>query len=148
MYNKIINQVRSGAKFRVDFKKRKLYVNGKSIQLNKEDLGISKYDNLDDWLDRLEELYDDYKYSRPTANSINKQGKSKFKALTVEELVALLGHNALTMIEISRDEAQAALEIFILFSLINGSFKPSELFSKDWFFQGSDKSLVLVNDWF
>ena len=148
MYNKIINQVRSGAKFRVDFKKRKLYANGKSIQLNKEDLGIRQYDNLDDWLDRLEELYDDYKYSRPTANSINKQGKSKFKALTVEELVALLGHNALTMIEISRDEAQAALEIFILFSLINGSFKPSELFSKDWFFQGSDKSLVLVNDWF
>lgn len=148
MYNKIINQVRGGAKFRVDFKKRKLYVNGKSVQLNEEDLGICKYDNLDDWLDRLEELYDDYKYSRPTAKSIDKQSKSKFKALTAEELVAMFGHNALTMIEISRDEAQAALEIFILFSLTNGSFKPSELFNKDWFFQGSEKSLVLVNDWF
>lgn len=147
MYNEIIQKVKDGASFSVDFKARSLKLNGKPIDLKGKSLCIEHYDNLDAWLDHVEDLYDAYKYSRPTKTSMNRERHSKFKALSVDELVKECGHNALNN-PVSRPEAQAALELFILFSLIDGSFRPDELFSKDWFFQGTDKSLIIRKDWF
>ena len=145
-YQEIIEKVGQGARFSVDFKTRSLRINGKEVDIQDSE-GVEKFTDLDEWLDKVEDLYDDYKYSRPTKSSMNKERKTKFKALGVSELVKECGHGALSNPQ-SRDEAQAALEVFILFSLINGSFNPEDLFAKDWFYQGTDKTLIIRKDWF
>lgn len=146
IYEETIERVSQGAHAAVDFKNRTLRINGKSIDLN-GDAGIPVFNDLDAWLDEVENLYDEYKYSKPTQSSMKRERKSKFRALTVSELVNELGHDALSN-PVSRDVAQAKLEVFILLSLVNGSFNPDELFAKDWFYQGADKSLIIRKDWF
>lgn len=146
MYNEIIKRIEQGARFNVDFKKKELKVNGKTIS-TEGSLGIKKYSNLDEWLDVVEDLYDEYKYSKPTQRSMERERKSKFKALSPDELLSEFGHNALSN-PVSRDIAQAKLEIFILFSMINGSFNPDELFARDWYYQGTDKSFIMLKNWF
>ncbi len=145
-YDEIIGRVSRGAHCAVDFKKRTLRVNGKSVETG-GNLGIPEFKGLDEWLDRVEELYDDYKYSRPTQQSMKRERKARFKALSVSELVDAFGHDALSA-PIPRNVAQARLEVFILFSLVQGVFNPDELFAKDWFYQGADKSLIIRKDWF
>lgn len=147
IYETAIEKVSNGARFNVDFKKRSLRINGKAVDLQKMPLGIPIHPDLDTWLDEVENLYDTYKYSRPTKSSMAKERTAKFKALSVSELIKECGHDALSNPK-SRDVAQAELEIFILLSLVNESFKPEELFTKDWFFQGTDKSFILRKDWF
>lgn len=147
IYQTAIDKVSNGARFSVDFKKRSLRINGKVVDLQKMPPGIPIHTNLDVWLDEVENLYDTYKYSRPSKSSMAKERKAKFRALSVAELIRECGHDALSNPK-SRDVAQAELEIFILLSLVNGSFKPEELFAKDWFFQGTDKSFILRKDWF
>lgn len=147
IYGWAIRQAADGNSVRADFRKRTLRVNGKFVSLKGRPLGIGHYDSLDAWLDHVEDLYDAYKYSRPTKNASARERKAKFKALSAGGLVRECGHNALNN-PTSRDEAQAALEVFILLSLIDGSFRPDELFSKDWFYQGADKSFILRRDWF
>ena len=146
IYEKAIEQVSQGVRCVVDFKTKTLKLSGKCVDLIGE-LGIKQCGNLDEWLDEVEDLYDDYKYSRPSQQSIKREGKAKFRALTMAELVNELGHDALSN-PTPRNVAQAKLEVFILLSLVNGNFKPEELFAKDWFYQGADKSFILRKDWF
>lgn len=147
IYDTVIEQVSNGARFSVDFKKRTLRINGRIVDLKDKPLGVPVHPILEGWLEEVEDRYDAYKYSRPTKTSMAKERKAKFKALSVAELIKECGHDALSNPK-SRDVAQAELEIFILFSLVNGSFNPDELFTKDWFFQGTDKSLIIRKDWF
>ena len=147
IYENVIEKVSNGSRFRVDFKKRSLLINGKAVDLKETPFGIPVNTDLDVWLDEVENLYDTYKYSRPTKSSMAKERKAKFKALSVAELIKKCGHDALNNPK-SRDVAQAELEVFILLSLLNGSFNPEELFAKDWFYQGTDKSFILRKDWF
>lgn len=146
IYEETIERVSQGAHCAVDFKTRTLRVNGKPIDLNGE-TGIQSFNDLDEWLDEVENLYDEFKYSKPTQKSMKRERKSKFRALTVSELVKEAGHDALSN-PVSRDVAQAKLEVFILLSLVQGTFQPDELFAKDWFYQGADKSLIIRKDWF
>lgn len=146
IYEETIERVSQGAHCAVDFKNRTLTVNGKSIDLNGE-FGVQPFNDLDEWLDEVENLYDEFKYSKPTQKSMKRERKSKFRGLTVEELVKEVGHDALSN-PVSRDVAQAKLEVFILLSLVQGTFQPDELFAKDWFYQGADKSLIIRKDWF
>lgn len=146
IYEKVIEQVSQGARCVVDFKTKTLKLSGKCVDLTGE-FGIKQCKNLDEWLDEVEDLYDDYKYSKPSQQTIKRERKSKFRALTMMELVDELGHDALS-IPTPRNVAQAKLEVFILLSLVNGNFKPEELFAKDWFYQGADKSFILRKDWF
>lgn len=145
IYETVIERVRNGAKLMVDFKQRAISLDNKPIDITSAPAGIETFDNLDEWLDHVEDLYDDYKYSRPDSSSDTRH--SKFKALSVEELVKECGHDALSN-PLEREEARAALEVFILLSLVNGSFKPEILFAKDWFYQGGDKSFIMLKDWF
>ena len=147
IYENVIEQASQGARICVNFKRHTLSVNGKFVKLKGVDTGIPQYDNLDAWLDAVEDLYDNYKYSKPSKKSINRERKAKFKALSVSELISELGHEGLGNPE-TRNVAQAKLEVFILLSLINGSFNPEELFAKDWFYQGADKSFIMRKDWF
>lgn len=146
LYEQIIGQVNQGACCCVDFKKRTLRLNNKDIKID-GNLGVGNYADLDEWLDEVENLYDEYKYSKPTQRSMKRERKSKFRGLTVEQLVAQCGHDALNN-PTSRDVAQAKLEVFILLSLVQGTFNPDELFAKDWFYQGADKSFIIRKDWF
>ena len=146
IYRDTLEAVGSGAKWSVDFKTRTLKVNGKVVPLE-GDLGIEVYDDLDKWLDDVEGLYDAYKFSRPTISSMSKARFAKFKALSLAEMTEMFGHDALTN-PIDRDTAQCGLELFILLSLVNGSLKPEELFAKDWFYQGADKSFILRKNMF
>lgn len=145
LYEKIIERVTKGARCSVDFKKRTL--NGKPIEIEGNESGIKEFADLDEWLDEVENLYDDYKYSKPSQRTMKRERKSKFRALSVSELVSEIGHDALSN-PITRDVAQAKLEVFILLSLVYGIFNPDELFAKDWFYQGADKSLIIRKDWF
>jgi len=147
IYQTVISKVGDGAHCGVDFKKRTLRLDNKRVDLTAAPLGIEEFSSLDEWLDRVEDLYDAYKYSRPTKSSAARERRTKFKALSAKELVAECGHGALGN-PLSRDVAQAALEVFILLSLVNGSFIPDELFAKDWFYQGGDKSFIMREDWF
>lgn len=147
LYEEITEQVSQGAHCSVDFKKRTLKVNNKLVKTEGCELGIDSYADLDEWLDRVEDLYDDFKYSKPTQHSMKRERKSKFRGLSVPQLIETCGHDALNN-PLSRDVAQAKLEVFILFSLIQGTFNPDELFAKDWFYQGADKSLIIRKDWF
>ena len=147
IYENIIEQVSKGAPFVVDFKNRTIRINGKFINVKDGEPGITKYDDLDEWLDEVENLYDEYKYSKPTKQSMKRERKSKFRALSVSQLVNVMGHDALSN-PTARNVAQVKLEAFILLSLVHGIFNPDELFAKDWFYQGSDKSLIIRKDWF
>jgi hypothetical protein len=147
LYDEIINRVEHGAKCRVDFKERLVFLNGKKVETDGKDFGMKQFQDLDEWLDEVENLYDDYKYSKPTRRSMAAEDRSLFKALTASQLVEELGHDALGN-PMLRSVAQARLEVFILLSLLNGTLNLDELFAKDWFFQGSDKSFVILKDWF
>lgn len=147
VYENVIEAVSQGARCQVDFKQRTLRLNGRFVATKDKALGIGNFRDLDEWLDKVEDLYDEYKYSRPTERSISKERKSRFKALSVAQLIEQVGHSALNA-PISRDLALAKLEVFILFSLVGGVFNPEELFHKDWFYQGADKSLIIRKDWF
>ncbi len=147
LYEEITELVSQGAHCSVDFKKRTIKVNNKLVKMEEREFGIDNYDDLDDWLDKVEDLYDDFKYSKPTQRSMKRERKAKFRGLSVSQLIEACGHDALNN-PISRDVAQAKLEMFILLSLIQGSFNPDELFAKDWFYQGADKSLIIRKDWF
>ena len=65
IYEKVIKQAAQGVQCVVDFKNRTLTLNGKNVDIAKCESGIKQYNNLDEWLDEVENLYDDYKYSRP-----------------------------------------------------------------------------------
>lgn len=143
LYDSVIEQAHEGAKIRVNFKKHTLSINGKFIKLKNTDIGIPKYNNLNEWLEVVESLYDNYKYSRPTSRN----RKSKFKALSTTELIDMFGHRGLWNPEL-RNVAQAKLEVFILLSLINNSFNPNVFFKDKWFYQGKDKSFILKKDYF
>lgn len=146
IYEETIERVSQGAYCSVDFKKRSLRLNGKAVKLEGE-FGIQEFSNLDEWLDEAENLYDEYKYSKPSQQSMKRERKSKFRALSVSQLVDELGHEALSN-PTPRTVAQAKLEVFILLSLVSGIFNPDELFAKDWFYQGADKSFIIRKDWF
>lgn len=146
IYEETIERVSQGAYCSVDFKKRSLHLNGKAVKLEGE-FGIQEFSNLDEWLDEAENLYDEYKYSKPSQQSMKRERKSKFRALSVSQLVDELGHEALSN-PTPRTVSQAKLEVFILLSLVSGIFNPDELFAKDWFYQGADKSFIIRKDWF
>ena len=146
LYEEIIGQVSQGACCHVDFKKRTIRLNNKNVDIEGE-FGVGTFADLDEWLDEAENLYDEFKYSKPTQRSMKRERKSKFRGLTVDQLVAQCGHDALNN-PTSRDVAQAKLEVFMLLSLIQGTFNPEELFAKDWFYQGADKSFIIRKEWF
>lgn len=144
--NQVIAHVKDGGHCSVNFKTRTLTLDGCLVELS-ENLGIEKYADLDAWLDKAEDLYDAFKYSRPTMESEKQTRNSYFKALSFDEIARETGNDPSTN-PIKREVAKAELETFILLSLVNGSLNPDELFARDWFYQGTDKSFVLLSTWF
>lgn len=151
IYLELIDRVDDGETFYVDFEKRTMKVGKDYLIKNGEydaDKGLfpSLYDNpysLQVVLHQIRELYRNYKYSLPSERSESKR-KKYFKALSVEELT----DEQLVRAD-RRESAQAALEGFILCSIIAGHLVwDDEVMGGKWFWVSrSDEDLVILKQW-
>lgn len=143
IYQKAIQAVEDGAKFKVDFSSRSLKVNGRYIiQESKyeSELGVQSC-NENELFSNVEDLYHRYKYSVPSERSESKS-RLYFKALPERELsddAMLYGER--------REKARLELELYILCQIINGFKWNPETMGK-WFWQSKiDKDLVILKSW-
>ena len=90
----------------------------------------------------IRDLYTSYKYSLPSERNDNKR-RRYFKALSVDELT----DEQLIKAD-KRETRQAALEGFILCSILTGQLKWDEAIMGKWFYQSvSDPDLVILRSW-
>ena len=126
-------KIEDGAKFRISFEKRCLYVNGKSVDFEQD---IDKEFSFEE----LENLYRRYKHSLPGERDQVK--KSYFLALNEEDLSdedVLYGER--------RQIAKFRLEYYVLCAIVSGALTWNEDWGK-WFWQSeNDKSLVILRQW-
>lgn len=141
-----VQQVREGAKFRVDFATRSLWLNGKRV------IDHGEYDrekfafhpalfSIEDVLHCAENLYHRYYNSLPSERNDHKRLRY-FLALDERELTdndVLYGE--------SREVAQAELEIFILLRLMDGSLTWHNEWGK-WYWQSSAyPTFIILRQW-
>lgn len=136
--------VAGGAKFKVDFIKRTLKIDGKLIIDNGKfegESGLSE-DLTKNVLDSIENFYLQYKYSIPSDRSESKRFRY-FKALPEHEL-----EDNDMLYGLGRDAAQLQLELFVLLCIIENKLVWDEQTMGKWFWQSSiDKDLVILRDW-
>lgn len=151
IYWELLERVESGETFNIDFEKRNMKV-GKSflIKNGEYDAERSLFGKLypDPYslnvvLHMIRELYGNYKCSMPSERSDSKR-KKYFKALYIDELTdeqLVRGQK--------RETAQAALEGFILCSIIAGHLVwDDDVMGGHWFWQSrSDSDLVILRSW-
>lgn len=143
IYQKVVQAVENGAKFKVDFQSRSLKLDGKYIIQDgryEGDLGIPCCGE-EEFFANVEELYYRYKYSVPSERSESKQ-HLYFIALPER----CLSDDAMMYGE-RRDKAQIELELYVLCRIINGfEWKPEKM--GKWFWQsGTDKDLIILRSW-
>lgn len=143
IYQKAIQAVQNGAKFKVDFPSRSLKLAGKYVIQDGKyegELGVPECSE-EEFFTNVEELYCRYKYSVPSERSENKS-RLYFKALPEKELsddAMLYGER--------RDSAQIELELYILCQILSGLRWNPEYMGK-WFWQSDvDKDLVILKNW-
>ena len=138
IYETFLNKVNDGKYFKIDFEKRNLQV-GKDLLIDngtyKGDLG-----SFFEGIEKLEELYREYKFSYPSKNEERK--KTYFYAKPSKEM---------TWEEMSIGEdrvmARAKLEFYVL-TMILSNFKWEKSMGS-WFWKSSkDQDLVLLKCWF
>ena len=151
IYLELIERVDNGETFSIDFEKRNMRV-GKEYLIKNGEYDETKglfpklYDepcSLHVTLHQIRELYINYKYSLPSERSESKR-KKYFKALTVDELT-----DEQLMMADKRETTQAALEGFVLCSILAGHLKwDDEIMQGTWFWQSrSDEDLVILKSW-
>ena len=151
IYKELLEAVNNGAKFKVDLINKSLWIDKKQYIREGEIIYGSYYFIKEDdlcpygWVDKLNEdpwnwiesLYYEYKHSVPSEHS-NK--KSYFKALPVDELTdSELAYNK------ARDFTQAILEGYILLGSLVGWIEWE--YGDYWFYQGTDKDLVILKSY-
>lgn len=149
IYSELIERVDNGEPFNIDFEKRTIKV-GKNLLVRAgltyttEEL-FGKYwgeHDISTILHMIRELYKGYKYSLPSERSDSKR-KKYFKALSINELT-----DEQLMCAGKRETTQAALEGFILCSILDGSFVWDEESMGKWFWQSkTDGDLVILRSW-
>lgn len=145
IWKETIEAVGGGSRFIVDFEGRSLKVDGRFIIENGEyegELGLDRV-SAEDMLVEIENLYQCYKHSIPSERSLSKR-RNYFLALREHELDdddMLYGDG--------REVAQARLELYILISVLNGTFDVEKVFpSRQWFWQSNvDQDLVILRKW-
>ena len=151
IYSELIERVDNGETFHINFEKKTMKV-GKDYLIKDGEYDTSKrlFDKLYDEpyslnvvLHMIHELYKTYKYSLPSERSDSKRRKY-FKALSIDELA-----DEQLMMARKRETAQAALEGFILCSIIAGHLVWDEDIMKgSWFYQSkNDPDLVILRSW-
>ena len=147
IYLELLERVCGGESFHIDFEKRNMKV-GKDYLIKEGEFDESRgliresYD-IQTILNKIEELYKDYKYSLPSERSDNKRRKY-FKALPMEEIT-----DEQLMTAERREYSQAALEGFVLCMIVSGQFVWDENVMKGkWFWQSDiEPDLVVLRSW-
>jgi hypothetical protein len=143
IFQETLAAVREGVRFRINFSERSLQVGRKYIIKNGEFEGELGYESLsrEDFLDEVERLYYIYKNSIPSERS---QGKHRlyFSALPEYKL-----HDDSMLFGEQREIAQVELELTVLCQIILG-FQWDEGSMGTWFWQGQDKDLIMLRQWF
>lgn len=146
-YKEIVEKVRQGSKFYVNFKERSVRLDKKKVVEN-GDFGENAYEGdtedftLEHTLSTIEELYHEYKHSVPSERSENRR-RTYFRALPERHL-----SNEDMMYGECREVARALLEVYVLESICRGWLYWDELTMGKWFWQsGNDKDLVILRDW-
>lgn len=144
IYEQLVSNVSAGLPFSIDFENRSMKVNGLWFIKNGEwdqerPLLPPELENCDAFK-KIEELYFEYKHSLPSER-IDSKRRKYFKALPIEEIP-----DSMLWCMVCREEACAALEGFVLCSMLNGTLK--WLDEKKWFWQSEvDNDLVLLKCW-
>lgn len=143
IYQKTIQAVENGAKFKIDFQSRSLKLNNQYIIQNGKyegELGIPAC-NEDEFFITIEELYHRYKHSIPSERS---EGKSRLYFMALPE--SSLSDDDMMYGE-HRDKAQIELELYVLCQILGGFKWNPEKIGK-WFWQSeADKDLVILRNW-
>lgn len=142
IYEELIERVSDGETFYIDFEKRTMKI-GKQrvIDGGKYDESRVLIEFCGNTLKAIEELYKNYKYSLPSERSDSKR-KKYFKALSVEELT-----DEQLMYADRREVAKAALEGFILCTVLNGTFVWNEKMGSWFWASKNDEDLVILRSW-
>ena len=142
VYEELMEHVENGDSFHIDFEKKTLKIGKKTIKLLEQDRKLIEYDENNDVLYDIEELYSKYKYSIPSERSDSKR-KQYFKALPVEKLT-----DAQMVYGQRREVAQAALEGFVLCAVLSGHLVWEDFQTGGWFWQSqNDTDLVVLKSW-
>lgn len=138
IYEELLQKVRDGARFRIDFRDRLLKINGKQIPVTVfEDFEFPN----EPVLRTCERLYEDYKHSIPSEHS-ESRGRRYFRALKERDM-----EDGDMYFGTPRMEAQFTLEYFILAAIVRGKFVWTDDMGK-WFWQSKvDKDLVILKEW-
>lgn len=143
IFLKGLEQVENGERFHINFEQRTMKVGqDKMIDGGEYDTSQVLYDSPDELLDKIRELYIEYKYSLPSERS-DKKRKKYFKALPIEELT-----DEQLIYGARREVAQYVLEAFILCAIVNGDFVWNEEIHGKWFYQDAiEPDLVILKSW-
>ncbi len=141
IYEKAVEAVQNGSRFKVDLVNRSLTIDRKYLIKNGEYEGdLVNFDGYS--IKTLEYLYAAYKHSRPSERSDSKR-RVYFKALRMDEL-----DDDDMLFGIDREEAQLELELYLLCWVISGLFVWDEETMGKWFWQSQrDKDLVILRSW-
>lgn len=144
IYKETLAKVAEGARFSVNFEKRNLKVNGKCVIKEGKyegELGVSPHPVVETLKD-IERLYHRYRHSIPSERS-DARRKTYFQAIAEHELSdddMLYGER--------RDNAQIALELYVLCSILNGSLVWDDFAQGKWFWQSpNEKGLIILKQW-
>lgn len=146
IYQETLQKIANGARVRVDLTRRALTVNGKKIIDGGKYEGELGTPTVDDPIAEIERLYGRYLHSIPSERS-DRQYRPQFRALDESEL-----SDEDMMFGERRDQAQAALELFVLGSVLDGSltwetFKERSI-KTNWFWQSpSYPSLIVLKSY-
>lgn len=141
IFEKAVDAVTNGEKFKVNLEKRNLKIGNEYLIKDGKYDGVL-YNGVGFSISTFEDLYQVYKHSRPSERSENKQRKY-FKALKLNELEEddmLYGDD--------RELAQLSLELYLLCWILSGTFVWDEESMGKWFWQSqNDKDLVILRYW-
>lgn len=147
IYLELLERVSNGESFHIDFEKRKMKVGNDYLIKEGEfdeskELIVGSYD-MQTILNKIEELYKEYKYSLPSERSDNKR-RRYFKALPMEEIT-----DEQLMTAERREFSQAVLEGFVLCMIVSGKLTwDEEVMQGKWFWQSDiDPDLVVLRSW-
>lgn len=139
-YLELIEKVKHGARFTIDFKKRTLRVNGKEADAENVEYEFCNVGGLG-LMESIEILYHEYKHSVPSPSSEHRQ-HTYFKALPYEQITTW----DLCYRE-HREVARFKLEFFVLKAIMEKRLVWHDDWGS-WFWQSDDdKDLIILREW-
>lgn len=138
IYSELLERVSKGAKYKIDLVQKTLEIDGKEIALEGNLMERSDFHNDEPWF-ILEKLYGYYKRSVPSEK--HNGNKPYFKSDSVEDLT-----DDEIAFNMSRNEAQFALECYVLFASVLSWLKMEN--EKHFFWQSKIfPECVVLREW-